>query len=139
MQLPTDESELDDKSADQELSARILVVDDEAAVRSVLVKILQRAGYRVVEASDGQEAIDIFEEQVKEIDCVLLDLSMPKLDGEQVFTRMREIRSDIRVVLSSGFAEQEVMERFGEGALAGIVHKPARKNLLLSKIAEALG
>jgi signal transduction histidine kinase len=138
IQLPTGESELDGKSVDQGLGARILVVDDEAAVRSVFVKILNHAGYRVVEASDGQEAIDIFEEQAGEIDCVLLDLSMPKLDGEQVFARMREIHSDVRVVLSSGFAEQEVMERFGENSLAGIIHKPARKNLLLAKIAEAL-
>lgn len=138
IQLSTNQFQLGGKPVEPELSAQILVVDDEPAVRSVLVTILDRAGYRVLEASDGQEAVDIFEEKAKEIDCVLLDLSMPKLDGEQAFRRMRGIRSDVRVILSSGYAEQEVMGRFGGNALAGIVHKPVRKKLLLSKIAEAL-
>jgi two-component system cell cycle sensor histidine kinase/response regulator CckA len=118
--------------------ARILVVDDELAVRQVLVGILEHAGYEVVEACDGQEAVDIFREQSDTIDCVLLDLSMPKLDGEEAFAQMREIRGDARVILSSGFTEQEIINRFQGAGLAGVVQKPAQIQVVLEKIAGAL-
>ena len=118
--------------------ARILVVDDEAQVRVVLTTILERAGYDVIVACDGQEAVDLFRQEGDSIDCVLTDLSMPKLDGEEVFHELRSIRSDVRVILSSGYTEQEVLDRFRNVGLAGVIQKPTRKGVLLAKVAEVL-
>jgi len=118
--------------------ARILVVDDEAQIRAVVGSILERAGYEILLAGDGVEALEIFRRESDSIDCVLLDLSMPKLDGDEVFAQLREIRGDVRVILSSGFAEQEILNRFKDAGLAGVIQKPARMNVLLAKVGEAL-
>ncbi len=120
------------------VGARILVVDDEEAVRNVLAGMLQAAGYLVEHARDGQEALDIFRHHGDDIDCVLLDLSMPKLDGDEVFQELQKMRSDVRVILSSGFTEQQVMSRFEDAGLAGVVQKPTQMTVLLDKVAEAL-
>jgi len=120
-------------------ATRILVVDDEDQVRQVLGDMLESAGHSVVRARDGQEAIDVVRREADSIDCVLLDLSMPRLDGEEVFHELRKIRGDLCVVLCSGHAEQEILDRFEGAGLAGIVQKPARMQVLLEKIAEATG
>jgi len=115
----------------------VLVVDDEPQVRRIVGDMLESAGYRVIRAGDGQEAIDVFRHEADAIDCVLLDLSMPKLDGEEVFRELRKIRDDVPVVLSSGFAEQEILDRFRGAGLAGILQKPARMGTLLARISQA--
>ncbi|MHC5065943.1 MAG: response regulator [Planctomycetota bacterium] len=118
--------------------AHILVVDDESTVRRVHKDILESAGYQVTCACDGPEAIELFRKEWQSIDCVILDLSMPKMDGDEVFSELRKIRRDVIVILSSGFAEQEVMDRFEGLGLAGFLHKPTRMHVLLAKIGEAL-
>ena len=118
--------------------ANILVVDDEDAVRNIVSAILESAGYTVLLARDGQEALEIFRRKGNDIDCVLLDLSMPKLDGDEVFQELKKIRSDVRVILSSGFTEQQVLSRFQDAGLAGVLQKPTRMKDLLDKVAEAL-
>ncbi len=117
---------------------QILVADDHASVRMVLVAHLEGAGYTVIEAEDGQEAVDIFQRDPDAIDCVLLDHNMPKMDGEEVLIELQKIRSDVRVVLNSGFAEDEMLERFKGSGLAGVLHKPAPKRVLLDKIEQVL-
>ena len=117
---------------------RVLVVDDEVGVRKVVSSMLERAGYSVLTASDGQEAVDVFRRQADSIDCVLLDLSMPKLDGEEAFREMQQIRADVPVILSSGFTDQEIVDRFRGGGLAGVIHKPARMHVLLEKVASVM-
>ncbi|MDG2306410.1 MAG: response regulator [Candidatus Binatia bacterium] len=119
--------------------AHILVVDDEPSVREVLASILEGSGYTVTLASDGMKALDIFRREPDSVDCVLLDLSMPKLDGEEVFHELRKIRSDVRVVLASGFAEQEIVDRFRGAGLAGVIQKPCPIDKLLEKIGDAIG
>ena len=136
--LPDDDPLMVPEGGTDPPSGRILVVDDEYPVREVLVGALEHAGYSVVEACDGQEAGDVFRREGNSIDCVLLDLSMPKLDGEEVFAELREIRSDVRVILSSGFTEQEMMNRFQGAGLAGVVQKPTQIHVLLARVAEAL-
>ncbi len=92
----------------------ILVVDDEESVRAVAKRILQRGGFSVITASDGAQAIEIFKERGAEIDAVLLDLTMPKMDGEETLKTLREMRQHITVVISSGYNEQDVSDRFKE-------------------------
>ncbi len=127
-------------SAPQVISegSRILVADDHASVRMVLVAHLESAGYTVIEAQDGQEAVDVFRRAPDTFDCVLLDHNMPKMDGEEVLVELQKIRSDVRVVLNSGFAEDEMLERFKGSGLAGVLHKPAPKKVLLDKIEKVL-
>ena len=117
---------------------RVLVVDDEFQVRDVLGRILESAGIDVVRAADGKQAIEVFRREPDAIDCVLLDLSMPKLDGEETFKELQRIRQDVRVVLSSGFAEQEILNRFEGAGFAGLLKKPTSRNALIKKIHEAL-
>jgi DNA-binding response OmpR family regulator len=89
-------------------------------------------------AADGQEGVDVFRREADSIDCVLLDLSMPKLDGEEVFRELRKIRRDATVIPSSGYAEEEIIERFHGAELAGVLKKPFQEHELLDKVAAAL-
>ncbi len=118
--------------------ACILVVEDEPQVLKVHGDILERGGYSVIRAADGQAAIDVFAREGDSIDCVLLDLSMPRLDGEQVFRELRKLRSDVRVVLTSGFTEQEFRDRLDDAGFAGFIQKPAAMRVVLKEIAAAL-
>ena len=128
--------------AESEPEARaghVLVVDDEPAVRMPLAGMLERAGFSVTQAGDGLEAIHLFRDRPDAVDCVLLDLSMPKLSGEEVFHEMRKLRDNLPVVLISGYTEQEIMERFEGAGLVGAVQKPAPMKVLLSKVNAAIG
>lgn len=118
--------------------ARILIGEDEPLVRDVLVMAIEQAGYDVIEAVDGQQVVDVFRSNFKSIDCVLLDFNMPKLDGEEVFAELRKIQPGVRVVLCSGFTEHEILNRFEGAGIAGFVQKPARLDVLLSKIDEVI-
>jgi PAS domain S-box-containing protein len=83
----------------------VLIADDEAAVRTVARRVLERAGYTVCTAADGREAVAVFRERVSEIQAVLLDMTMPLLRGDEVCRELRRIRPDVRVVLTSGFSD----------------------------------
>ena len=117
---------------------RVLLVDDDDHVRTVLSEMLRMAGYEVTLAVDGADAVELFRANPDDIDCVLMDLSMPRMGGEEAFNELRTIRADVPVVLSSGFTEQEMMDRFKDTGLTGFLHKPARMAILLAKIAAAL-
>jgi len=121
------------------LGKTILVVDDEPAVLNVVAMMLKSVGYEVLRARDGVEAIQKFTSEWKSVDCVLLDLSMPKLDGDEVLRELRLIRGDIPVILMSGFTEQQVLTRVQDAGLAGVLPKPVLMDTLLSKVAMALG
>jgi CheY-like chemotaxis protein len=115
----------------------VLVVDDEVMVRGLVKNHLERSGYRVLLAQDGQEAIDIFMVDPQAISLVLLDLAMPGMGGEQTLKQLRAIRSDVTVIASSGYSEAETFERFGEG-LAGFLQKPYNVGQLTAKIVSVL-
>jgi len=102
----------------------LLLVDDEETVRTVGRQMLERMGFVVVTATDGRGAMDLFRDQRKPIDCVIMDLTMPHMDGEEAFREMRRFKSDVPVVLSSGYHEQEVTQRFTGKGLAGFIQKP---------------
>ena len=116
----------------------ILVADDEETVRSVASSMLQQLGFEVLTARDGLEAVELFRLNADRIDAVLLDLTMPRMDGEEALAQLREIRPDVRVVLSSGYSEQDAGGRFVGKGLAGFIHKPYRWSDLMAKMQEAL-
>jgi len=116
----------------------LLVVDDEEVVRVLSTRILERAGFTVLLAKDGKEAVEVFEAHAQEIRLVLLDLTMPLMDGEEVFRQMCRIRSDVRAILSSGYSEQDATERFTNLGLAGFLQKPYTADLLMEAVSKAL-
>ena len=118
----------------------ILLVDDEESIRSLGRVILERMGFSVFSAADGMEAIEIFRKNKNRIICVILDLTMPNLGGEETFKELRIIKPDIPIIISSGYNEQEVVSRFTGKDLSGFIQKPYRINTLsyaLKKVLES--
>ncbi len=102
----------------------VLLVDDEETVHTVAGAMIENLGFRVMTARDGVEAVEVFRLQSRNIDCVVLDLTMPRMDGEETFHRLRQIHAGVPVIISSGYDEQEVTQRFVGRGLAGFIQKP---------------
>jgi PAS domain S-box-containing protein len=116
----------------------ILVVDDEPPVRNVARMMLERIGFKVMTVERGAEAVDVFRKSSEQIVAVILDLTMPDMDGHEVFRKLRQTAPDVRVILSSGFSEHEATARFVGDGLAGFVQKPYRFDVLAEKVREAI-
>jgi signal transduction histidine kinase/CheY-like chemotaxis protein len=116
----------------------VLVVDDEDLVRSLARAVLERWGYRVLTARDGEEAIAIYIEQGAEVDLVLLDYAMPGLNGLEVLQRLQQIDPDVRVLFSSGHTTQADIDRLQEAGARGFVPKPYRPDEIMQRIRQAL-
>lgn len=119
-------------------SGLVLLVDDEEAVRNVGRRALEKWGFEVQCACDGVEAVEFFGRRGDEIRCVVLDLTMPNMDGEETFRVLREMRADVPVILSSGFNEHEVVERFYQQGLSAFLQKPYPLATLRDKILQVL-
>ena len=115
----------------------ILVVDDEPPVRELARAVLERYGYSVLTAENGQAAVDLFRRHADTITAVLLDLTMPVMGGGEAFQLMNEIQPGIPIVISSGYGENSVREQF-TSALAGVIKKPYTVSELREKIAAVL-
>ncbi len=105
-------------------SGTLLIAEDEEHVRTLTKSMLERLGFTVLAASNGLEAVDIYRSKRKDIVCVLLDLTMPGMDGEETFHELRKINKAVRVVITSGYNEQRVTEQFAGKGLAGFIQKP---------------
>jgi len=106
------------------LHGTVLVVDDEASVRRTVGRVLEVLGCKVLLAEDGTVAVECVREFTKPIDLVILDLTMPILDGVQTLRELRRMRPKLPVILMSGFAEAHALAKFGEHRLAGFLQKP---------------
>ncbi len=108
----------------------VLVVDDEESIRGLTRHMLAKMGFEVATASDGREGVELYRQMAESNPLVLLDLTMPHLDGAAAFTQLRRIRADVRVILMSGYSEQSIAEQFaGKGPL-GFIQKPFRMHEL---------
>lgn len=103
---------------------QILVVDDEQLVRETIKNMLEMGDYQVILATNGEEAIDTYMNNRDQIDLVILDMSMPVMDGEETFRELRRINSEVKVILTSGYNEKDVLERFIGKGLTGFIQKP---------------
>ncbi|MCG8417835.1 MAG: response regulator [Proteobacteria bacterium] len=114
----------------------VLLVDDEALVRRAAERTLTREGYSVLSAADGRKAIELFRQHSQRIDVVLLDLTMPHLDGRQTLAELRRERADIKVILMSGYGDIDT----GSGVLAVdcFIQKPFMPDELLRAVADTL-
>jgi CheY-like chemotaxis protein len=116
----------------------ILVVDDEETVRRTAKTVLERWGYRVILAENGREGVERFRD-APGISLVLLDLSMPVMNGEECLRALKGIRPEVPVVLSSGFNEAEAIHRFTGKGLSGFLQKPYRASVLAERVKATLG
>lgn len=112
----------------------ILVIDDEEPVREAITDILEAEGWQVMAASKGTSGIELYRRQPDNIRLVLLDLSMPDMNGEETFRVLREINPNVRVILSSGYHESEATRLFQGKGLKGFIQKPYDANTLITKI-----
>jgi two-component system cell cycle sensor histidine kinase/response regulator CckA len=116
----------------------VLVVDDDLTVREFATAILSGAGYNVVTAVDGEDALVKLRRDATQFDAVLLDLTMPKLDGEDTLIAIRMISANLPVVLTSGYGEQAVVQRFVGRGLADFLAKPFMGDALRNAIDSAI-
>jgi CheY-like chemotaxis protein len=114
-------------------SGTVLLVDDEETVRGIGKEMLQELGYSVITAEDGRMAINIFKTS-PDITFVILDLTMPHIDGEQCFRELKQINPSVKVIMSSGYNEQEVNQKFVGKGLAGFIQKPYKLSVLKETI-----
>ena len=116
----------------------VLIVDDEDFVTMLAQRVLVEQGYRVITAKDGFQALDLFRKLHREIALVILDFTMPVMDGADVFNEMLQIDPNVAVVLSSGFAEQDRLRGMLAKWLRGFIPKPYTQQKLLAQIRTTL-
>ena len=112
----------------------ILVIDDDPTVRSVMARMVEAIGFTVMQAVDGRHGVEVFTENQETVRAVILDMTMPNLDGREALQRLREIRSDIRVLMVSGFSENPNATSAGPHVPNGFLQKPFKCEELIAKL-----
>lgn len=105
-------------------SGTVLVIDDDESIRKVACLLLENMGYNVVTAVDGEDGIEVFQEHQEKLIGVVLDMTMPRMNGEDCFHALRKITPNIQVLLSSGYSEEDATSCFQGKGLAGFIQKP---------------
>ena len=116
----------------------ILVVDDEPALTRLAETILQNAGYSVLVASNGQEGVEMFQQNAPRIAAVLLDMGMPVMDGRHAFRLIRELQPGVPIILTSGYTEDLARKEIDSDVVAGFLQKPYRAAELVESIQKTL-
>ncbi|MEP6937314.1 MAG: response regulator [Chthoniobacterales bacterium] len=117
---------------------RVLVVDDEGMALLLIDRILTEAGFEVVTAQSGFECLDTFRSQPTKFDLVIVDLTMPFMEGDETFRRLRAISADVPVVLSTGFIEEGRLQQMLKEGLAGFIRKPLGADEIVSSVRSIL-
>lgn len=118
---------------------KVLLVDDEKMVLEVGKAILQRLGHDVYTATSGEEALEQLNAHQGAIGCVVLDLTMPGMDGRQTFKQMRELIPDLPVIVASGLAAEQIKGHFTEMQPTAVIQKPYQVADLSATIQSILG
>lgn len=121
-----------------EQAATVLLADDEEVVAQVARQTLETAGFSVLLARDGRQALEIFERHQQAIAVAVLDMTMPEITGAELLQRFRHQRAELPVLLSSGFSEQDLSDRLGGQRWTAFIKKPYRPKELLSAVRQAL-
>ncbi|MCX6141649.1 MAG: ATP-binding protein [Ignavibacteriales bacterium] len=132
--VPQEESAPDDLRGKE----TILLVEDEQNLLGLMKTALERAGYTVLTAADGLSAIKMFSLNKDKIALVLTDLGLPKLDGAAVFTSMKDIDPNVKIILASGYLDPNLKSNLLRSGAKEFIQKPYSPNLVLRKIREVL-
>lgn len=128
-----------DRTAASAAGRTVLIVDDEEMVMDIGRQFLERIGYTVREAASGRDALVIFEQAADQIDCVLLDFTMPGLDGLDTMKQIKAIRSDAKIIITSGYTRQQIEDRFIPiGPPDDFIQKPFEMRTLREKLDEVM-
>ena len=117
---------------------RILVVDDEAPLLDIVNQVLSKNGYQVITADSGEEALDIYKKEVKNIDLVMLDIGMPGMGGHRCLKKILEINPDAAVIIASGYIDNEQLNESLAVGVSGFAAKPYKRPELLKIIRQVL-
>ncbi|HEY9161777.1 MAG TPA: PAS domain S-box protein [Desulfomonilia bacterium] len=120
-------------------SGTIMLVDDDDQIRNVCKKMLERIGFDVITAVDGKDALDVFRRNRDKIRCVILDMTMPIMDGKEAYGELMLIDPDVRVIISSGYNGIEVMNSFKEKGPDGFIQKPYQFENMKEELKKVLG
>ncbi|KAF0180697.1 MAG: multi-sensor hybrid histidine kinase [Nitrospirae bacterium] len=131
-------AEKDESPANARGTETILIVEDDATLRSVLQSVLSEFGYRVIEAADGSEAAELFRRLQDEIDLVLMDVVMPEMGGKASYSKIRSIRPNAKVIFISGYTADHLSAKSIREEGLHFVSKPVSPQELLRKIREVL-
>jgi CheY-like chemotaxis protein len=114
----------------------VLLADDEETVLDVVTRLLQSQGCQVIPARDGEQALQRYRESAGAVSLALIDMTMPRQDGEQVVRHLRALAPDLPVVLMSGFPETDLGPRYADLGLAGYLQKPFRLPAIVALLRE---
>jgi PAS domain S-box-containing protein len=120
------------------ISGTILVADDEKIVRTMIRTVLEKNGFEVLMADDGKEAVDIFTERDGDCDAVILDLSMPRMNGREALEELKKIDPHVQVILASGFNEYDAVTGADDPAISKFIQKPYRLDDLINAVRTAV-
>jgi CheY-like chemotaxis protein len=129
-------SEAPQNGAQSQSARTILIVDDEPMVREFAHRLLETEGHRVIEAVSGHDALRALHEHGSEIDGVLLDLSMPGMDGTDLLSQLRGFAPELPVIVHSGYPVDATSEKLAAWNIAGVLQKPYRAARLLEMLRE---
>ncbi|MCH7606335.1 MAG: response regulator [Chloroflexi bacterium] len=124
--------------SNQELGPTLLIVEDDDMVREAIQRMLFHLGYQTIAASSGEAALEIFESSQTPIAAVILDMTMPGLSGIQTFYRLREIDTEVRVIVSTGDPYSPAVEELEAHRLTYVIAKPFQAEELARAIQQAL-
>jgi two-component system, cell cycle sensor histidine kinase and response regulator CckA len=119
-------------------SGTILLADDEESLRALGAEMLESLGFAVLTAEDGRQALELFKQRSAEITLVILDLTMPHMDGVETFRALRQLNPGIKIILASGYTQEDVASRFAGKGLSGVLQKPFSIDKLTRLLAAAL-
>jgi DNA-binding NtrC family response regulator len=115
----------------------ILVVEDEEQVRTLVVRLLEKRGYRVLQAENGRRALEIAGPQINDLSLVITDIVMPEMGGAPLVAEMRALNPNLRFICMTGYSKEEVLSGDGLDS-AAFIEKPFTPNDLLDKVEEIL-
>ncbi len=123
---------------ENEKHLKILIIDDEDYIRTLTTRMLEIAGHESFTAKDGKKGIKIFKKENSVLSCVILDLTMPEMDGKEVLEELKLINPDVPVIISSGYSPEEVTLKFKKEEISGFLQKPYQLSELLDEIEQAI-
>lgn len=116
------------------LEKTVLIIDDERLVNDTTKLLLEQNNYNILQAFTGNQGLNIFNENSKIVDCIILDLSLPDIPGEEVLQKLRELSSTLKIIISSGTSDPEVEEQVIDLGANSFLAKPFRINELFNEI-----
>jgi CheY-like chemotaxis protein len=117
---------------------RILIVDDDAAVRETMAEILSEAGYDCIQAENGEEAVGMAAANPRKISLALIDLAMPGMDGAETYRRLKGLNPNVRTILTSGYLRDQEIDRLIERGVDAFLPKPFRIDDLVELVEQIL-